>query len=310
MAKPASPEISVVVPAHRAAGVLPSCLEALRGQSLAPERFEVIVVDTGADEAESLVRSTPFTYVRDARLGPAAKRNTGVARAQAPVLAFTDPDCEPEPSWLEAGLEAVERGAELVQGPILPPPGQPTSDFGHHIFVDGPSPLFEAANIFYRRSLFDRLGGFPEHLHGRLGEHFGEDTLLGVLARRDGARVAFSADAVVRHRAFEPDLLRHLREQWRLRHFPYLVGEAPELRQAMTLGLFLDPGRALVWPAIAGLLMRRARLALPYLGGVAARLPAADPRRALRNVPLYFLSDLVGAAALAWGSIRHRHPVL
>jgi GT2 family glycosyltransferase len=303
-------DASVVVPARRARDVLPGCLDALAGQTLPRERFEVIVVDTGEDGAETLVRGHGFDYLVDGRLGPAAKRNAGAARANAQVLAFTDPDCRPEPGWLEAGLAAVEQGAEVAQGPILPPEGQPVSPFGHHIWVDRPSPFFEAANILYRRPLFERLGGFPEHLHDRLGEHFGEDALLGILARRAGAKIEFAQDAVVRHEAQGPDLGRHLREQWRLRHFPYLVGEAPELREALALRLFLDPGRALVWPALAGLAMRKRWLGLPYVGGVATRLPVGDPGRAMRNVPLYVLSDLVGAAALAVGSVRHRHPVL
>jgi glycosyltransferase involved in cell wall biosynthesis len=302
--------VSVIVPARRARDVLPACLDALAAQTHPRKRFEVIVVDTGEDGAEGLVREHGFEYLGDARRGPAVKRNAGAARARSSILAFTDPDCRPEPTWLEAGLEQMESGADLVQGPILPPAGQPVSHFGHHIHVEGPSPFYESANVFYRRPLFERLGGFPEHLHERLGEHFGEDTLLGVMARRDGARIAFSEDAVVRHEALGPDLGRHLREQWRLRHFPYLVGEAPELREALFLRLALDPGRSLVWPALAGLVARRRWLALPYAGGVATRLPAGDPVRALRNVPLYAVSDLVGAAALAVGSIRHRQLVL
>lgn len=41
-------------------------------------------------------------------LGPAAARNTGLAAAATPLVAFLDSDVVPEPSWLPPLLAAFE----------------------------------------------------------------------------------------------------------------------------------------------------------------------------------------------------------
>ena len=305
--------MTVVVPAHAAAAALPACLDGLRAQTLEADRFEAIVVASAEDGVAGLVGSAGFTYLEHPGPGPADRRNAGAARARGRVLAFLDADCAPEPGWLEAGLEAIEGGAEVVQGRVTPPEGQPLSPFGHQIWVTGPSPRYESCNILYARELFDALGGFPTHLFEQVGEPFGEDALLGVLARRAGARIEFSERAAVRHEASPPDLERHLREQLRLRHYPALAREAPELRRAMLCGLFLGPRTLAGWALVAALLgprTLRRPLAAAYLGHALLRRPRRTPLATVRNLPLHALSDLVAIGALAWGSIRHRTPVL
>ena len=62
--------------------------------------------------------------------GLAAARNTGIAAATAPVVAFTDDDCVPADDWLEALLEpydsadvvAVGGGVEALRRETLDPP--------------------------------------------------------------------------------------------------------------------------------------------------------------------------------------------
>src|SRR3954453_18710822 len=60
--------------------------------------------------------------------GPAAARNEGWRAARAPLVAFTDDDCQARPGWLEAGLRAArENPGAFVQGPTEPiPEGYPT----------------------------------------------------------------------------------------------------------------------------------------------------------------------------------------
>lgn len=52
--------------------------------------------------------------------GLAAARNTGIRAASAPIVAFLDDDCEPEPEWARELLDAYEDGVIGVGGDVVP----------------------------------------------------------------------------------------------------------------------------------------------------------------------------------------------
>ncbi len=109
----ASPRCSVIVPVYNGAAVIGRCLDALAGQTLAPDQFEVIVVDDGsADGTAGVVERWASQHgglrvrvVCQDHTGPAAARNHGAAMARAPLLLFTDADCQPAPAWAQALLD-------------------------------------------------------------------------------------------------------------------------------------------------------------------------------------------------------------
>jgi glycosyltransferase involved in cell wall biosynthesis len=310
------PDVSAIVPARDAAATIGRTLAALAAQTLERERYEVIVVDDASDDGTAAIAER--AGVRVVRLagqaGPAAARNAGVAAARAPVLAFTDADCEPAPEWLAAGLAALE-AADLVTGRIAATPGVPVRAFDRALRIDGPSPRFESANVFTRRSTFDAAGGFRRLERGgpSVAEgHFGEDALFGWRARRSGARVAYAPAALVHHAVFPRGPRAYVAERRRLRFFPALVREAPELRATLTLRLFLTPRSARFDLALAALaaaaLARRPWLALGAAPYVRRHLRTDQPwrRSVARHNAAELSADLVGLAALLWGSARAR----
>jgi len=317
----AEPDIVVVVPAHRAEGTIEACIAGLRAQDLDAERFEVHVVDTGEDAAGELVARLATGW--DGRLhyhqvpgtGPGEKRNLGAAEAGAAHLAFTDADCVPDPSWLRAGLTAIEGGADLVQGPTLPPDGTAAGAFAHSIEITGPSPLFESCNVAYSNRAFRSAGGFPTEPFDAIGVPFGEDTELAWHVLRDGGRAVFAPEASVRHLVLPRSFGEHLRYEWQARHFAGLLGRVPELRrEALTLNLFLGERSVGFDAALAGVLLARRTplsllLAVPYLRRL-LRVSGGDPRTAIRRIGKHVIADCVRVGALAWGSLRSRRPVL
>ncbi|HEX7250646.1 MAG TPA: glycosyltransferase family 2 protein, partial [Burkholderiales bacterium] len=103
------PDVSVVVPTCGRPQLLERCLAALHRQTLAAERYEIVVV-------EDTTRS-----------GPATARNRGWRAARAAVIAFTDDDTIPGPDWLAEGLRAIEAGADAATGTVaMPLPRVPT----------------------------------------------------------------------------------------------------------------------------------------------------------------------------------------
>ena len=310
--------IAVVVPAHDAQDTIDATLTALAAQDL-DRPFELIVVDDRSRDETAAIAARHGARVVELtdQGGPGAARNAGVTATDAEVIAFTDADCEPAPAWLREGIAAIDAGADLVTGPIEPvsPPGP----FDRTLNVRGPSVLFESANVFVRRSLFDRLGGFhrPARLDLTIEEgHFGEDVIFGWRALRAGARTEFAPRAVVRHAVFPRDARGYIAERWRLRLFPMLLGEVPELRDSRPLRLFLSPRTARFDLAVAGVTAAVARRrALPLLAAIPylrRDLRTSQPwRRSVARVnAAYVIGDLVGLAALIRGSVAHRRPLL
>jgi GT2 family glycosyltransferase len=319
----ARPAISVVVSTRDRVPQLRALLRSLRAQTLDPARFEVVVVDNGSvDATPELLRreaaDSPFALIareRERGEGPAAARNDGWRAATAPLIAFTDDDCVATPRWLEDGLEALS-GADLVQGSVRPDPGVTPGPFDRTLWVDGENGLYETANLFARRELLERVGGFEPLLPREVERVIGEDVWLGWRARRAGARTGFCDSARVHHAVIPRGPLGMIGERRRLRYFPELTRCVPELRGRHFAGLFLSRRTAefdlALLSAVAVLRSRRRPLllgAIPYLRTIALR---AAPRG--RRGPLVALAevaaDLVGLLSLIEGSIRSRTPVL
>jgi GT2 family glycosyltransferase len=118
----ASTRMSVIICSLNGAAGVDRCLRALSAQTIR-SYLELIVVDDGSIDATSDVgRAHAAIVVRHSmNLGLAAARNSGLAVACAPVVAFLDDDCEPEPTWAEHLLkEYNEEGVIGVGGPIRP----------------------------------------------------------------------------------------------------------------------------------------------------------------------------------------------
>ena len=311
---------SVVVPARNARATLGRTLEALAAQDAAFE-FEVIVVDDAShdgtpDMAAAAGGPVRLVALTDAPRGPAAVRNLGVAEARGELIAFCDADCYPSRGWLAAGVRALER-ADLVQGKVLPEPGVRLGPFDRSLWVTGEAGLWETANLFVTRSMFERVGGFEECLDPVAGKALGEDVWFGWRAKRLGARSVFCDEALVHHAVFSRGAREYIAERRRCRHFPELAALMPELRESFLYrGWFLNRRSAAFdlallgaagavglrrgWPLLAArpylrLVRDRARPNGRFHAGVAAADVAAD---------------VVTAGALLRGSLAARAPVL
>jgi glycosyltransferase involved in cell wall biosynthesis len=314
-------DVSVIVPARDAQATLPRTLDALSRQEFEGE-YEVLVVDDGSrDATATLARAVdaPVRVLSQPGRGPGAARNLGAAQSSAPALAFCDADVFPTQAWLRAGHQALAQ-ADIVQGQVLPDPLAPLGPFDRTIWVTSPHGLWEAANMFVARPLFERLGGFSDGIRPRRGKVLGEDVFFGYSALRAGAASVFSPEALAYHAVFPRSWREYVAERRRLAYFPAMAREAPELRDGFLYRrLFLNPRTAhldlalaaagLAWICDSPLPLLAA---LPYLEAVrghsrrSQRSAAARWTVALADVA----ADAVGGAAMAAGSLRHRSPVL
>lgn len=325
------PSVSVVIPTHQRAGYLEELLEVLTEQTIGVPRFEVIVCDDGStdDTWAVLEKATDHSPLRLCALrqavssGPSRARNLACSRARAPLIAFTDDDCLPTPGWLAAVLEAFA-DADVVQGAVR---GDPRAErvagpWDKTLWVTGPTPWFETANISYRRELFERLGGFVEDdgvSRRPGGMAFGEDCLLGARALDAGGRRVFAEAALVHHRYLPGTFADYLESRRRLVGFPALARQSAPIRAHLQAGVFLTRRSAAFDLAVAGAvvatLRRRPRWLLAGLWYLRTAWPDARRRRSddggpVRRLAQLAYGDAVGLTWLLRGTARHRRAVL
>lgn len=312
---PAKLLVSVVIPTYDRADLVSRALDALDRQTLASDRFEVVVVDNGSvdDTAERLGRrSDPFA-LRVVSLphnrGPAGARNAGLAAATAPTVAFTDSDCVPGDRWLEAGLAALTPGVRLVQGRTEPDPAAEVGPWSYTQRITELNGLFETCNVFYRTADLRAVDGFDEDIG-----YFGEDTVAAWTVLRQGGSAAFANDALVHHEVFDHGLGWYLRWTRNYVNWPLVLRRCPELRRELPLGgWFLSYRRAQFTLGLVGLVAVPKR---PWLG-VALLVPylALIRPRGLRPAALASSGRLIAfdagvTLALVRGALRHRRIVL
>jgi GT2 family glycosyltransferase len=197
--------VSVIIPHYQDLGGLELCLRALEAQTLAKDRFEIVVADNaspvGQGAVDAVVRGrAKLVLCADKGAGP--NRNAGVATSSGQILAFIDSDCQAEPRWLEQGVAALDRfdfvggrvkvlvddrahmsGAEAFESVFA-------FDFATYINKKG---FTGAGNLFCPRQVFDAVGGF---LNG-----VSEDVEWSQRARSMGYRLGYAPEAVVGHPA-------------------------------------------------------------------------------------------------------------
>jgi glycosyltransferase involved in cell wall biosynthesis len=311
-------EASVIVPARDAASTIEDTMVALAGQDFTGEH-EVIVVDDGSrDDTVAIAERFPVRVIHQGRLGPGEARNAGARAARGRVLAFTDADCRPAPGWLRAGVEALE-SADLVQGTVLPD-GDQLWAFDHGIRVERESGLYETANLFARRELFDGVGGFEDWLEIRFGKRLGEDVWFGWKARRAGARIAFSHEVLVFHAWIRRGGKAYVVDRLSRFYYPAMIAKIPELRRTLLIGrLFLSPQTATFAAALAGVagavVLGLALGPLATIPPLLAMLPYAARvrKRAIpwgryrpKVVAVEITADMVSLIATVAGSLRYR----
>src|SRR3989454_7168646 len=216
---------SFVVPIRNASRTLPECLAEF--ERIEPPPMEIILVDNGStDESLSLIQrfahdhhSKRVRILEEQRRGAAAARNAGARAACGDVVAFTDSDCVPDPTWLRHLLAALaDSKVCAVAGRVFSAsPGSTVELFSSlYTLQSSEKPTryrrwtpreggFPTANLGVRRESLQALGGFDEEV-----EIYGEDYDLCARLYKGGAEIEYAPDAKVfhHHRVTIPSMLR------------------------------------------------------------------------------------------------------
>ncbi len=217
-----APDITVIIVTRNRAVHLAEVLERLRSQETRGAfTFDVLVVDNGStDDTRAVARDgtrtlpVPLRYAHEPRVGRPYALNTGMARAAAPIFAFTDDDTLPTPTWLYALWACLgEERADAVTGRVLPHwmasrpawlTDEALREIGRLGCQDhGPTRVrtrerdrcrWLTSNLMLRRDAAGRLGGWDVRLP------YYQDTEYYDRAIRAGLDVVYEPAAVVYHK--------------------------------------------------------------------------------------------------------------
>lgn len=122
------PIISVIIEGYnesRELGTAHETMEALRKQQFPLHQVEVILVgspDQTRDWEATYADQTDFFAVKTLAMKGEhyyELKNIGADLATGEIVAFTDSDVRPKPTWLSAIVETIRAGADVVAGPSL-----------------------------------------------------------------------------------------------------------------------------------------------------------------------------------------------
>lgn len=205
---------SVVIPTYNRKEMLVRCLATLERQCGKAPPFEVIVVDDGSKDGtgEYLnIQEYPFPlkYLRVKNGGPSCARNAGAAMATGSYLAFSEDDVVVGEEWLSRAARHLKRtGTDVLEG---------TTIYQHtkkevRRFEKQRQPSFIPCNLFIKREVFNRIGGYDESFFDpRSGLYFREDADLGFRLLAAGHTITLVPDVVVEH----PPQFPALADCWR-----------------------------------------------------------------------------------------------
>ena len=286
-------KISVVIPAYNSESTIGDCLRSVLDQTLPPEEYEVIVVDSSTDATPGIIREE-FPRVRlirtEKKTLPGPARNAGIHSAAAGLIMFIDSDCIADRDVLKRMLDRHRQGEYAATGGAILN-GTPRSLIGWVDYLMSFSPFMPSmeerlvpqmptCNACYRTDVLKQYGFFPSY------DFLAEDLILNWRIFRGGGRLLFDPSIKVIHinRTTLSYLVRH---QWTLGWSFALALRCTDMSgqtfvRYPALGVFLPVLR------FGSLLARVARRNLKVLG------------LSLVLSPLY----LIGASAWASGFFR------
>lgn len=214
---------SIIICTYNREELLPLALDSIIKQTLARDKFEVILVDNNSSDSSpeifsSFMRSNPginARYVKEAKQGLSFARNRGISEASGDLITFMDDDALLDPDFSRVNVEFFDKHPRVnaIGGKILLyfMAGKPfwlnpflSSLLGY--FNPGSKEArfrrtyFRGSNMSFRLSIFDRYEPFNTAL-GRVGKNLegSEEKEIFYRLKNAGEEIWYVPDARVWH---------------------------------------------------------------------------------------------------------------
>lgn len=198
---------AIVVTVYNEAHGIQKFLDSIKVQTVLPD--EIIFVDGGSTDSTvsqikenaALIKGTDVKIIEcKQRINIAKGRNLGIADSKAEIIAVTDAGCYLDKYWFEEITSPFQKSDSLdvVSGWYV---AEIVTSFQREFAalsipelarVKSESFLPSSRSIAFRKTIWERVGGYPEFL-----TLSAEDTLFDIYLKRVGARFEFNKNAIV-----------------------------------------------------------------------------------------------------------------
>lgn len=204
--------VSIVIPFRNEAEHLPRLVEALRQLTYPSANVEVIFVDDHSQDqgarwlAANLPANAQLVSLPGSEHGKKAALTAGIAHARGAIMITTDADCVMSPDWLQAVVAPFANPAvQLATGEVVISGSTFFSTCQHVEFSTvmlltraairlGKPVLCNGANLAFRKSAYEQVGGYASHRHVASGDD--EFLMRNILEQFGEASVAWHRGVV------------------------------------------------------------------------------------------------------------------
>jgi len=205
--------ISVIIPFRNEEKNILANLKSFEAQDYPKEKFEVIYInDSSEDNSLNFlldnkitdnikVLSVPEEFSKNAHKKRAVRY--GIEHSSGTIIVTTDADCVHKRKWLSSLVNNLDEATGFVSGPVefidaatffskiqkLEFAGLITTGAG--LIGAGSPTICNAANIAYRKKVFDEVGGFKNQMDLSSGD---DELLMQKIAKDTNYKVRFSID--------------------------------------------------------------------------------------------------------------------
>jgi cellulose synthase/poly-beta-1,6-N-acetylglucosamine synthase-like glycosyltransferase len=205
--------VSVIIPFRNEKENILASLKSIESQFYPEEKYEVIYVDDfSEDNSLELLKnnikknnirvlSVPNDFSTNAHKKRAVRY--GIENAKGMIIVTTDADCVHDEEWLKSLLQYFDSVTGFVSGPVeFETDNGLFSEFqklefaglvlcGAGLIGSGHPTICNAANIAYRKKVFDEVGGFKDQMNLSSGD---DELLMQKVAKDSDFKVKFCID--------------------------------------------------------------------------------------------------------------------
>jgi glucosyl-dolichyl phosphate glucuronosyltransferase len=208
-------KVSTIICAYNRPYLLNNAIESLANQKT-DDSFCVLVVDNNSEYNASNIIKKFFNklnikYIQEVNQGLSYSRNRGILESLSEYVAFLDDDAMADENWISEALEIINKDKpDIFGGPIYPfyehkKPRWYKDEYDIRkmpveacVFRSGQ--VLYGSNMFFKRSIFERIGYFNTSLGmtgGKIG--LGEESQLQRKAQALGVQIRYYPQLIVRH---------------------------------------------------------------------------------------------------------------